>query len=57
MTLQSCLCELIFVKHTALIRDNLLIRKYYFNSNIIQNENATWLPHFLKDNFEGVISR
>ena len=35
-----------------LIRDNLLVRKNYFDSNIVQNENARLLQCFSKDYFE-----
>ena len=40
-----------------LITDNLPVRKNYFNSNIVQNENARLLGHFSKDYFEVDINR
>ena len=35
-------------RHDVLISDNLWVRKSYFDSNIIQNENARTLSFFLR---------
>ena len=40
-----------------LISDNLPVTKSYFDSNIIQKENARILRHFSKDYFEGDVDR
>ena len=41
----------------VLISNNLLVRKSYFDSNIIQNENARILRHFSMDYFEADVDR
>ena len=41
----------------VLISDNLPVRKSYFDSSIIQNENATILRHFSMDYFEADVDR
>ena len=45
---------LIFVsaRQHLLISNNLLVRKNYFDSNIVWNENVRTLRHFSKDYFE-----
>ena len=40
-----------------LISDNSLVRKNYFDSNIILNENARILPHLQMDYFEADVAR
>ena len=40
-----------------LIRDNSLVRKNYFDSNIIQNENARVSRCLQMDNFEVDVAR
>ena len=50
---------LIFVsaRQHVLISDNLPVRKSYFDSNIIWNENARILRHFSMDYFEADVDR
>ena len=51
--------ELIFVsaRQHVLISDNSPVRKYYFDSNIIQNENARILRCLQMDYFEADVAR
>ena len=50
---------LIFVsaRQHVLISDNFPVRKNYFDSNIVQNENTRLRPRFSKDYFEADIDR
>ena len=41
----------------VLISDNLLVRKNYFDSNIVWNENVRILRRFCKDYFEADVDR
>ena len=41
----------------VLIRDNLRVRKSYFDFNIIKNENARILRRFSKDYFEADVDK
>ena len=47
----------VFARQHVLISDNLPVRKNYFDSNIVQNENARLLRRFSKDYFEADVDR
>ena len=56
---RSSQSELIFVsaRQHMLISDNSRVRQNYFDSNLIQNENARMLRRFQMDSFEADVAR